>query len=106
MDDIGWIFGLIGFAMACLCFGKINRLEQILRDNNIRPAASEKIAHNLQESVGLKVSLGIVDEDRIKGTVLECDGVWILIETEGFRGKKKKFVLRVDDVEEFKVISK
>ena len=41
------IFGMIAFVFAILLWGRVQRLEQLLRENGIRPAGTRDLSRRL-----------------------------------------------------------
>lgn len=103
MEWLG-IFGVVSLGLSVLLFSRVVRIERILRDNDIHPANAQNLASELQNAIGEQVVLNTLDEDGIKGEVLECDAEWVMLCSETFTKKKKIIILRIDDVEAMKIL--
>ena len=102
MDAFG-IFGLMGFAMACLAFDRVGRLERLLRENGIRPAGAPDLARLLEDGVGKTMTIFDEEGTGVTGRVLDVDGDWVLVLADEGKKKEREMLLRLDSVKNIKV---
>ena len=57
------VFGFVGFLMVLFLWSKVTRLERILRENGIRPAAAKDLGRKLGQWVGREVTLSLYGAD-------------------------------------------
>ena len=56
------IFGMIAFVFAILLWGRVQRLEQLLRENGIRPAGTRDLSRRLAKLAGQTVTLSLYSD--------------------------------------------
>ena len=101
--DVFGIFGLCGFAMACIVLERVGRLERLLRENGIRPAGTPGLARQLEDSVGKTVTLFDAARSGVTGRVLDVDEDWVLVLADEGKKKEREMLLRLDSVTNIKV---
>ena len=86
------IFGMIAFVFAILLWGRVQRLEQLLRENGIRPAGTRDLSRRLAKLAGQTVTLSLYsdgwDVSGLTCRVLDADSAWLLVRAD--EGKKKE----------------
>lgn len=102
-------FGIAGLFFALLAWGKVQKLERLLRENGIGPTGSRDLGRRLTGMVGQSVTLSL-DSDDLAGSqpcrVLDADETWaLLLCNEGKRGEQKKLI-RLADVRQLKLSGK
>ena len=106
MDGFG-IFGLMGFAMACLAIDRVGRVERLLRENGISSAMTAGLAEQLRRQVGQTVRLtletGGGDTMGMVCKVLDADEDWALVLADEGKRKEREILLRLDSVKNIKV---
>ena len=100
-------FGIFAFVFVLGLYGKIRRLERILRDNGIRPGGTAGLGDQVRKQVGKTVELTLETSDGdIMGKqcrVLDADETWALVlANEGKKNECEK-LLRLDSVKQLKV---
>ena len=88
-------FGIFAFVFVLGLYGKIRRLERILRDNGIRPGGTAGLGDQVRKQVGKTVELTLETSDGdIMGKqcrVLDADETWALVlANEGKRNECEK----------------
>ena len=102
MDAFG-IFGLLGFAMACIVLDRVGRIERLLRENGIRPAGAPGLTRQLEDSVGKTMTIFDENGSGVTGRVLDVDEDWMLVRADEGKKKEREMLLRLDSVTNIKV---
>lgn len=100
-------FGMIAFVLCLALYGKVNRLERILRDNSIGPGRVEGLGEQMRKQVGKTVTLTVEagDGDLLgkECKILDADEDWALVlVNEGKKSECEKLI-RLDSVKQIKV---
>ena len=100
-------FGLFAFVFVLGLYGKIRRLERILRENGIRPGGTAGLGDQVRKQVGQIVELTLETGDGdIMGKqckILDADEDWALVlANEGKKNECEKLI-RLDSVKQIKV---
>ena len=100
-------FGLVAFCMVIALYGKVNRLERILRENDIRPGGTAGLGDQVRRQMGKNVELTLETSDGdIMGKtckILDADEDWALVlANEGKKNECEKLI-RLDSVKQIKV---
>ena len=100
-------FGMVAFLLCLALYGKVNRLERILRDNGIRSGGTAGLGEQVRKQVGQTVMLMLETNDGdIMGKfckVLDADETWALVlANEGKKNECEKLI-RLDSVKQIKV---
>ncbi len=100
-------FGLFAFVFVLGLYGKIRRLERILRENGIRPGGTAGLGDQVRKQVGQIVELTLETGDGdIMGKqckILDADEDWALVlANEGKKNQCEKLI-RLDGVKQIKV---
>ena len=100
-------FGLFAFVFVLGLYGKIRRLERILRENGIRPGGTAGLGDQVRKQVGKTVELTLETGDGdIMGKqckILDADEDWALVlANEGKKNQCEKLI-RLDGVKQIKV---
>ena len=105
MEAMG-IFGVISFVFVMFLWSKVQRLEQLLRENGIRPAGTRDLARRLAGMTGQTVTLTLYsdgwDMSGLTCRVLDTDEVWALVRTDEGKKKERELLLRLDSVKRMK----
>lgn len=105
MEAMG-IFGVISFVFVMFLWSKVQRLEQLLRENGIRPAGTRDLARRLAGMTGQTVTLTLYsdgwDMSGLTCRVLDTDEVWALVRTDEGKKKERELLLRLDSVKSVK----
>lgn len=101
------IFGMMAFALVCVLFARVRRLEQLLRENGIRPAGAKTLSGQLKKHIGQTLTLSFYDEDMaLSGAnlrVLDVDETWVLLRADEGKKKERELLVRLDSVKQIKV---
>ena len=101
--------GLAAFVLVLLLWSKVQRLERILRESGIRPAAAKELGRQLERYAGREVILSLYGaEGEMQNQlcrVLESDEVWALLLCEEGKKKERKILLRLDDIKQVRLSS-
>ena len=101
--DVFGIFGLAGFAMACIVLEQVGRIERLLRENGIRPAGTPGLARQLEDGIGKTVTIFDDNGAGVTCRVLDVDEDWVLVLADEGKKKEREILLRLDSVENIKV---
>ena len=100
------IFGMIAFVFAILLWGRVQRLEQLLRENGIRPVGSKDLARRLAGMTGQTVTLTLYsdnwDMSGLVCRVLDTDEEWALVLADAGKKKEREMLIRLDSVKSIK----
>ena len=100
------IFGMIAFVFAILLWGRVQRLEQLLRENGIRPAATRDLSRRLAKLAGQTVTLSLYsdgwDVSGLTCRVLDADSAWLLVRADEGKKKERELLIRLDSVKGIK----
>lgn len=100
-------FGIFAFIMVMVLFGRVHRLERILRENGIGPARSKAFGSQLQKYIGQTLSLTLYDTDMDTYCetcrVLDVDETWTLLLADEGKKKERELLIRLDSVKQIKV---
>lgn len=98
------VFGFVGFIMVLFLWSKVTRLERILRENGIRPAAARDLGRRLGQYVGKEVVLSYYGTDSdtqgLPCRVLDSDEAWVLLLCDEGKKKERQVLLRLDDIKQ------
>ena len=101
------VFGFAGFLMVLFLWSKVTRLERILRETGIRPAAAKDLGRQLGQWVGREVTLSLYGTDgETQGQpcrVLDADEEWALLLCEEGKKKERQVLIRLDDVKQVRL---
>lgn len=105
MEAMG-IFGVISFVFVLFLWSKVSRLEQLLRENGIRPAGTRDLARRLAGMTGQTVTLTLYsdgwDVSGLTCRVLDTDEAWALVRADEGKKKERELLLRLDSVKSVK----
>ena len=100
-------FGIFAFVFVLGLYGKIRRLERILRDNGIRPGGTAGLGDQVRKQVGKTVELTLETSDGdITGKqcrILDADEDWALVLAGEGKKKECEKLIRLDSVKQIKV---
>ena len=100
------IFGMIAFVFAILLWGRVQRLEQLLRENGIRPAGTRDLSRRLAKLAGQTVTLSLYsdgwDVSGLTCRVLDADSAWLLVRADEGKKKERELLIRLDSVKGIK----
>ena len=100
-------FGIFSFVMVLALYGKVHRLERILRDNGIRPGGTAGLGEQVRKQVGKTVELTLETSDGdITGKqcrILDADEDWALVLAGEGKKKECEKLIRLDSVKQIKV---
>ena len=100
--DVFGIFGLCGFAMACIVLERVGRIERLLRENGIRPAGTPGLARRLEDGIGKTMTIFDEAGSGVTGRVLDVDEDWVLVLADEGKKKEREMLIRLDSVEHIK----
>ena len=97
-------FGLFAFVMVMILWGKISRLERILRENNIRPAGAGRPGSQIKDRVGQTVTITLYEPDGSATLcrILDADGEWVRVLRNEGKKNQRELLLRLRDVKQIK----
>ena len=99
--------GIFAFIMAICLFGKVKRLERILRENGITAKGAAGLGDQLRRQVGQTVLLTLETNDGdIMGKVcrvLDADETWALVLANEGRKNECQKLIRLGSVKQIKV---
>ena len=100
-------FGLIAFVMVITLYGRVHRLERVLRENSIGSLRAAGLGDQLHRQIGQTVQLTLEDGDGdtmgMTCKVLDADESWALVlDNEGKKSECEKLI-RLDSVKQIKV---
>ena len=97
------IFGMIAFVFAILLWG---RVQQLLRENGIRPAGTRDLSRRLAKLAGQTVTLSLYsdgwDVSGLTCRVLDADSAWLLVRADEGKKKERELLIRLDSVKGIK----
>lgn len=100
------IFGVFAFLMVIFLWGKVGRLERLLRENGIRPVGGKDLSRRLGELTGQTVTLTLYsdgwDMSGLVCRVLDTDETWALVLADEGKKKEREMLLRLDSVKSVK----
>lgn len=100
-------FGIFAFVFVLGLYGKIRRLERILRDNGIRPGGTAGLGEQVRKQVGRTVELTLETSDgEIMGKpckILDADETWALVLANEGKKRECEKLIRLDSVKQIKV---
>ena len=100
------IFGMIAFVFAILLWGRVQRLEQLLRENGIRPAGTRDLSRRLAKLAGQTVTRSLYsdgwDVSGLTCRVLDADSAWLLVRADEGKKKERELLIRLDSVKGIK----
>ena len=100
------VFGFFAFLMVIFLWSKVSRLEQLLRENGIRPAGTRDLARRLAGMTGQTVTLTLYsdgwDVSGLTCRVLDTDEMWALVRADEGKKKERELLLRLDSVKSVK----
>ena len=99
--------GLFAFVMVLCLYGKVHRLERILRENGLAAKRTAGLEEQIRKQVGKSVELTLETSDGdITGKqcrILDADEDWALVlANEGKKNECEKLI-RLDSVKQIKV---
>lgn len=105
MDGLA-VFGLFGFVLSLCLWGRVKRLERLLRENGIRSQGAQALGERLRREIGKTLVLTMGDMD-IDGSVLHCkildvDEEWALLLLDEGKKKEREQLVRLDSVRQVK----
>ena len=91
--------GVISLVFVIILWGRVKRLERILRENGIRPAAGG-LGRQLGQYVGQEVLLTLSSQDGagLSCRVLDADEAWALLLCDPGKKKERRMLIRLEDV--------
>ena len=100
-------FGVFAFVFVLCLYGKVHRLERILRDNGIGTVRAAGLGEQMRKQVGNTVTLTVEagDGDLLgkECKILDADESWALVlANEGKKNECEKLI-RLDCVKQIKV---
>lgn len=97
-------FGLFAFAMVLLLWGKVSRLERVLRENNIRPGGSVDLGGQIRGRVGQTVTITLYEPDGSATLcrLLDADEEWVRVLRNEGKKNQRELLLRLSDVKQIK----
>lgn len=106
MDGLA-VLGFGAFIMVILLWGRVKRLERVLRENGIRPASARDLGRRLRQSVGREVTLTLWTQygstERLPCRLLDSDESWaLLLRSEG-KKQQRQVLIRLEDVKDVKL---
>ena len=97
--------GLFAFVFVLGLWGRMKRLERILRENNIRPRGTGSLGDQLGERVGQTLFITLYEGGEGTTTIckiLDADEEWLhVIRNEG-KKNQREMLLRLADVKQIK----
>lgn len=101
------IFGFFAFIFSVALGARVRWLEQLLRENGIRPTGSKDLARRLAGMAGQKVALTLYTEHWQWGNTLSCrvldtDETWALVLADEGKKKEREMLIRLDSVKSIK----
>ena len=105
MDGMEFL-GVFAFLMVIFLWGKVGRLERLLRENGIRPVGSKDLARRLAGLTGRTVILTVYNNDWSAGglvcRVVDTDEIWALVLADEGKKREREMLIRLDDVKSVK----
>ena len=91
--------GVISLVFVIILWGRVKRLERILRENGIRPAAGS-LGRQLTQYVGQEVLLTLSSRDGagLPCRVLDADEAWALLLCDPGKRRERRMLIRLEDV--------
>ena len=101
-------FGIFAFVLSLGLWTRVKRLEQILRENGIRPRGALALGRRLQKEAGKPLLLTLYDEET-DGSVLRCkvldtDQEWALLLLDEGKKNEREMLVRLDSVRQVKSV--
>ena len=100
-------FGIFAFVMVPALYGKVHRLERILRDNGIGTVRAAGLGEQMRKQVGNTVTLTVEAGDGdIMGKacrILDADESWALVRANEGKKNECEKLIRLDSVKQIKV---
>ena len=97
------IFGMIAFVFAILLWGRVQRLEQLLRENGIRPAGTRDLSRRLAKLAGQFIKFYAFSMlVGLTCRVLDADSAWLLVRADEGKKKERELLIRLDSVKGIK----
>ena len=96
--------GAVSLVFVLLLWSRVKRLERILRENGIRPAA-EGLGRQLGPYVGRDVLLSLSSQDGagLFCRVLDADEAWALLLCDSGKKKERRMLIRLEDVSQVRL---
>ena len=97
--------GLLAFVFVLGLWGKVKRLERILRENNIRPGGTGSLGDQLGERVSQTLSITLYEGGEGTTTIckiLDADEEWLHVLRNEGKKNQRELLIRLADVKQIK----